>query len=60
MEEKEYEFKDYKEKQAHYKRINKERGKFVAISKYDYEYKSNNKGRTYHKPKRIIMKEGEE
>ena len=24
MEEKEYEFKDYKEKQAHFKRINKE------------------------------------
>lgn len=59
MEEKEYEFKDYKEKQAHYKRIYKESGKFVAISKYDYEYKSNGKGRTYHKPKRIIMKEGD-
>lgn len=59
MEEKDYEFKDYREKQAHYKRINKERGKFVAVSKYDYEYKSNSKGRTYRKPKRIIMKEGE-
>ena len=56
---KEYEFKDYKEKQAHFKRINEERGKFVAISKYDYEYKSNGKGRTYVKPTKIIMKEGE-
>ena len=55
MEEKEYEFKDYKEKQAHYKRINEEKGKFLFISrvnKYD-------KGKTYVKPKRIIMKEGD-
>lgn len=53
MEEKEYEFKDYKEKQAHYKRINKERGKFLFISKINKD----DKGKTYTKPKRIIMKE---
>lgn len=59
MEEKEFEFKDFKQKQAHYKRINKERGKFLSVSKYDYEYRGNGKGRTYTKPKKIIMKESE-
>jgi len=54
--EKEYEFKDYKEKQAHFKRIYKERGKFLFVSKVN----KNEKGKTYAKPKRIIMKEGEE
>ena len=50
---KEYEFKSYKEKQAHYKRINEERGKFLFISKVDPK----EKGKTYKKPKRIIMKD---
>lgn len=57
MEEKEYEFKSFKEKQAHFKRRCEERGKFVSISKYDYEYKSNGKGRTYKKSKRRILKD---
>ena len=57
MEEKEYEFKSFREKQAHFKRINEERGKFLSVSKYSHEYKSNAKGRTYTKPKRRIMKE---
>ena len=49
----EYKFKDYKEKQAHYKRINEERGKFLFVSKVDPK----EKGKTYHKPKHIIMKD---
>lgn len=58
--ENEYEFKNYKEKQAHFKRVNKERGKFLFVSKYPHEYKNGiADGRTYKKSKRIIMKEGE-
>lgn len=55
MEEKEFEFKSFKEKQAHYKRRFKERGKFLSVSKYDYEYKGSSKGRTYTKPKKRIL-----
>ena len=56
MEDKEYEFENYREKQAHFKRINEERGKFLTVSKYNYEYKANVKGRTYTKPKKRILK----
>ena len=54
-EEKEYEFKDFREKQAHFKRVAKERGKFLFVSKID----KNEKGKTYVKPtKRILKNEG--
>lgn len=53
MEEKEYQFINYKEKQQHYKRRYEESGKFLFISKLN----KNDKGKTYKKPKRIIMKD---
>ena len=51
--EEEYKFKDYKEKQAHFKRINKERGKFLFVSKTN----STEKGKTYYKPDEEKIKE---
>lgn len=42
----EYKFKDYKEKQNHYKRICEERGKTLWISKSPKDAK----GRTYINP----------
>lgn len=54
--EEEYKFKDYKEKQAHYKRINEERGKFLFVSKYNHEYKNQGEGRTYQKSTKRILK----
>lgn len=59
MEEQEYEFKSFKEKQAHFKRISEERGKFLFISRYPYDRrKETPKGKTYVKPKRRIINEG--
>ena len=57
MENKEFEFENYKQKQAHFKRRCEERGKFITVSKYAQEYKAGSKGRSYTKPKKIIMKE---
>ena len=51
--EEEYKFKDYKEKQAHFKRINKERGKFLFVSKTN----PTEKGKTYYKPEEEKIKE---
>lgn len=46
------EFKDYKEKQKYYKKMNKERGSWLWMSKE----KGDVKGRTYNKRREEFLK----